>query len=152
MTTISDPEAIRLFLLGSALPDTELVLTVVTEVKLPKKSPLYGVKKLSTIKVVVNFNYVERAKAHDPTWEPTIKKEDDAKGLWGERLGNTPLVRHNGELYLHCWQLESTGCFYFTTDGEAIGKDKVHEELSDRKPGMPVRRYKLTSIRVIAVA
>lgn len=150
MTTVADPEAVRLFLLGSALPDTELVLVVETEAKLPKKSPLCGTKKISTIKVVINFNYPERAKAYDPAWEPK-EKADDAKGMWGTRLGNTPLVEHKGELYLHCWQIESQGYTYFNKDGEVIDKDKVHEDMPDRKPGMPVRRYKLTNIRRIEV-
>lgn len=153
MTTISDPQTIQHFLLGSSLPDTEMVLVIETEAKIPKKSPLYerGIRKLSTVKVVVNFNYAERAKAHDPNWQPKEKAEDESRGTWGKRLGLTCLVEHKGELYLHCWQLESQGYTYFDRNSEVVDKALVHEELGERKPGMPVRRYKLSNIRRVEV-
>lgn len=148
---IRDPEIVKDTLLFSDKKDQEVLLTVETEVKLPKTSAFKGVRKLSTLKVAINFNYPERAQAHDPTWKPK-ESADEAKGMWGKRLGLSCLVEHKGELYVHCWVVESMGYDYFNEAGEVLDKAKVNHELytdGDKPAGLPVRRFKLSGIKTI---
>ena len=148
-----EPAEIRRILLGCGKPDQEVVLVIETPVKLPKKSPLFGINKVATVKVAVNFNYLERARQVDPSFE-FAKKEpgEEEKGTWGAKLMGTPLVEHKGELYLNCWVVESLGYEYYSASGEVLDKAKVHDQLPERRDSMPVRRYKLTNIKSVKLS
>ena len=77
-------------------------ITTITEPKMLKKgNPFTGVTKKSIANVMLNYNYgaeVNRQRALEgKEFDFTPKAR-----AWGEKLGETGLITHNGQLYLSC--------------------------------------------------
>jgi hypothetical protein len=149
---VTDGNAIRDTLANITKKDQELILVISTQPKLPKKSAYYGVNKISTVQVAVNYDYYERAKKHDPNFEFKPKEDGATSEPWYERVGTTCLLKHKSRpdgLYLDCWVVKSLGYDYFNEKGEVVDKYKVNVELPDRGDTLLVRRYKLDSIQTV---
>jgi hypothetical protein len=96
---------------------------------------------------------VNRRRAAEGTEEPFVV----APLQWGEHLPNSPLIKHNGKLYLQMVFIESGTCHY-ELDGKRIDKSEVIGLPEDKGSGrqglseeakVVVRAFALDSILAI---
>lgn len=142
-------------------------IEAVTEVRLPKKSPLFGTRKVARVNGIFNFLYesaVNRQRERegqplDSSGNP--EPFQAAPRQWGERIRRedgtvTPLVRHKDRYYLEMKVEKSLGHSYHLHN--AILDNKEIEELLGKKEEggrqevaspVLVRDYSIDSIRTI---
>lgn len=129
--------------------NASITLRVKTNPKLSKKCPYHGCIKHAVVQVKVNYDYIKEAKKVDAGFEPS---EDGSS--WGEKIPDTCLLEHNGNLYIDCWYEKSLGYVYLWPNGEPMSTEDtvaLVRELPDRISPMAVRRYKLENILEVVV-
>lgn len=90
--------------------------------KLKANNPFIGIKKVSKVSGVIGFNYSnsvnnQRAKEGvEPDFKPEARK-------WGERISNTPLVKHKDKFYLEL-KVQNSNSDYFL-DGKRVNPEEI---------------------------
>jgi hypothetical protein len=124
-----------------------------TEPKLLKtNNPFTGIKKVSRVNVTIGFNYQNsvnnqrQREGSDTDFESLPRK-------WGERIKGTPLVSHNGNMYLEAKVEKTLDHMYINTHGQNIPDDliapflpKHGETRQELDKEVILRDYKIDSI------
>ena len=109
--------------------EVEITISYESDVKLKggKKNPLQGRVK----KVVKNATGVIYSAPH---YEKEVNKRLAEEGKkpnfkanerkWGKRVGNLPIIEHNGTYYLEVFFTDK-GDVYYTVDDEKTNKDEI---------------------------
>jgi len=93
-----------------------------------------NIVKISHVNGMINWTYVnsvnnQRAREYlTPDFQPLPRK-------WGRRISGSPLVEHEGNLYLEMKVQRSLSHCYETFDGRALDPAMVESYLPQRKPG-----------------
>ena len=150
-------------LLAGLTPNTPAKITTLTDPKLKKTGNPYNegqIMKASVATVLLNYSYekeVNRGRALEG-------KEFDFEAKprkWGERFGNTPLITHNGQLYLSCKFLNTESTKYLNEGTEIdklsieqwlpVSKSAADKQGLDEAHEIIVRDFKIASITEIEV-
>lgn len=87
-------------------------------------NPFQGVRKISGVNGVINWNY-EKAVNRQREREGTEGNFEAHPRKWGQRIEGTPFVAHKDELYLEL-KVESTDTpTYVDSAGNVIEKEKI---------------------------
>lgn len=141
-------------------------LDTITEVKLKggKKNPMQG----RVTKITEGANTMIFSATNASAYESMVRRRMEEEGkdasdftlkprAWGTRVGNTPIIEHNGKRYLECFFMNPGKTKYYL-DGEPIDKDLIEglptTKVSDESQGgienkVIVRTYSLESIHKI---
>lgn len=160
MKTINVNQLVNL--LNGVTVETPAKIVTETEVKMKKtNNPYYGeVKKRTTSNVLLSFNYeneVNRERAKEGKEFDFQAKER----AWGAKLGNTPIITNNGQLYLSVRFLKSEGSTFSHND-QAIDKSVLTEWLQESNSNaagqglntqneVVVRTYKIVNVKEITL-
>jgi hypothetical protein len=105
-----------------------------TEPRLRAGNPFPGLRKVSKINGVLNFNYTA-----------AVNRQREREGMvadfvaeprkWGVRMEGTPLVYHNGKHYIECKVERSEVVAYIMPDLSPVDPDEVAKWLPSRHSG-----------------
>lgn len=130
MTKITKQE-LREMLLNS--PGTNIVTVLAaTKPKVIKDAPFTNLMKFSQINGIIGFNYVNAVnnRRHKEGKEKTFTASER---IWGECIGKSAVIHHNGLDYLEIKVEKSAGRFFADND-KIIPEEQVKPYLIDRKP------------------
>ena len=114
------------------------IVSMVTDVEpgliKPKSNPLAGrVRKVSYVNGMIGFNYQNSVnnqlarEGQDAEFEAHPRK-------WGERIQGTPLVRHNGNVYIEL-KVEKVFDTKYYVDGKEVPVEEIEMHLTPKKEG-----------------
>lgn len=105
-----------------------------TEPRLRAGNPFPGLRKVSKIGGVLNFNYAA-----------AVNRQREREGMtpdfvaeprkWGQRVEGTPIVTHNGKFYVECKVEKSEVVAYIMPDLSPVDPDEVAKWLPARHGG-----------------
>lgn len=103
-----------------------------TSPRLNAGSPFKGVRKVSKVSAVLNFDYaaaVNRQRIREGKVPDFVAKPRK----WGVQIKGTPLVEHKGKWYIEA-KVESSKATYYL-DGMEVDAAEVEKWLQDRHSG-----------------
>ncbi len=105
-----------------------------TEPKLKAGNPFPGLRKVTKIGGVLNFNY-----------EKAVNRQRDREGMvadfvaeprkWGQRVEGTPIITHNGKFYVEAKVERSEIMGYIMPDLSSVDPEEVAKWLPNRHSG-----------------
>ena len=105
-----------------------------TEPRLRAGNPYPGLRKVTKVGGVLNFNYAA-----------AVNRQREREGMvpdfiaeprkWGQRVEGTPLVYHNGKHYVECKVERSEVIAYIMPDLSPVDPEEVAKWLPDRHSG-----------------
>lgn len=116
------------------LPLGALFLTVITKTipsmnktgnpfYMPEKKD-FNLRKISKVNGIVHFNYQNNVNAQRER-EGNSADFVAAEAAWGERIGKTCIIQHNGELYLEYRAIKHISTEYVDIDGNSVNPETV---------------------------
>jgi hypothetical protein len=131
-------------------------ITTRTEPKLLKtNNPFIGIRKVSRVNVTIGFNY-QNSVNNQREREGSEADFESLPRKWGQRIKGTPLVSHNGNMYLEAKVEKSLDHMYINAQGQNVPDDliapflpKHGETRQDLEKEIILRDYKIDSIIAI---
>ena len=149
-------------LLSAISVETPARIVTETEVKMKKtNNPYFGqVTKRTTSNVLLCFNYENEVNRERAKEGKEFDFEAKAR-TWGDKLGNSPIITNNGQLYLSVRFLKSDGS-EFKHNNQPIAKTMLTEWLQESKSSASnqgltdtneviVRTYKVVNVKEITI-
>ena len=105
-----------------------------TEPRLTAGNPFPGLRKLSSVNGVLNFNYTS-AVNRQRVKEGMIPDFVAEPRKWGIRMEGTPIVKHGHKHYVECKVESSTIIGYIMPDLSSVDPEEVAKWLPNRHSG-----------------
>lgn len=131
--------------------ETEGEMTVLVEHKMRKTdNPLNDrlVQRRSALAVILCPDLPKLVVEHEAKRGiKCVAPYEPGPRTWGKRLGNSPLIEHNGQHYIGVWIKSSSHTFL--VDGVAPTDEElglINKYTAAKEGGLPYREYKLDSV------